>query len=187
MGIDDAFIKIERPGFAVRGDKLSRRRDVLAIGKVDLVKIAVPGHGINRVLAWRGHADRRNGRLSTRAQRILSRCGALVIAGVVFAPENRALLRIDGKKIVRHAGDKGDFFRPGLRGHPAGHQRREQIAHDARLAIQLQLPQQLHVLHRRGAEQLLFFLPVCAFEIVTARQPVRAPAENAARRHNRNE
>ena len=59
------------------------------------------------------------------------------------------------------------------RGHALGNQRRKEVVHFPRLAIQLDLPQQLHVLDVGEGEDLLVLHPARTARIVAFGQVVR--------------
>ena len=59
-------------GLPPPGMNFSRRRDVLAVGQVDLPQPAVPRHGIDGVLPGRRLRHRRHRRLPARAQRVVA-------------------------------------------------------------------------------------------------------------------
>ena len=61
------------------------------------------------------------------------------------------------------------------RGHALGNQRREEVVHLPRLAIELDLPQQLHVLDVGEGEDLLVLHPAGTARIVAFGQVVRTP------------
>ena len=66
----------------------------------------------------------------------------------MLAPEDSAFRRVDRKQIVGNTGDNHHLLRPGFGCHLTRHQRGEKVTHHARLAVELQFPQQLHVFSR---------------------------------------
>src|SRR6185312_1022765 len=89
VGVDHAFVEVERPGFAVRRNELDWRGEVFAIRRIDLVQASIPGDRVDRVLAGRDLIDRGDRGLAAGAQRILSRRRTLVVGLIVLVPEER--------------------------------------------------------------------------------------------------
>jgi hypothetical protein len=65
-----------------------------------------------------------------------------------------------------------DLARASRRRHTLGNQRREEVVHLARLAIELDLPQQLHVLDVGQREDFLVFHPARTARVVAFGQVV---------------
>ena len=102
---------------------------------------------------------------------------------VALLPEQLAAGDIDAEEIVGDAGDNRDLSRASRRRHALGNQRREEVVHLARLAIELDLPQQLHVLDVGQGEDLLVLHPAGTAGIVAFGQVVGRHERDAGREH----
>src|SRR5262249_33510716 len=110
--IDDVVDDIERIRLAVGRNERDRRRENLAIGRVQLVQPPVPRDRVDGVLA--GRARRRNDRsrgLAAGTQRTASPASGGRRPGAVemLLPDDLALLHIDGEEVIADAGDDGGF------------------------------------------------------------------------------
>ena len=74
--------------------------------------------------------------------------------------------------VVRDAGDDRDLLRPAGGRDVAGDERRKQRVHLPRLVVQLDLPQQLHVLDVVLVQDRFVALPCGALRIAAVGQPV---------------
>ena len=158
-GVDDAVLVVERIRLAVAGNELLRRRDVLTVGEIDLVQPAVPGHGVDRVLARRHLHHRRHGGLSARAEHVVD--GRLIREPVLEppAPEHLTVRDIDREEVVGDARHQAHLERTLRRRHALGDERRKEVVHRAGGAVELNAPQQLRRADVGGREDLLVLHP----------------------------
>src|SRR5205823_3173837 len=101
-------------------------------------------------------------------------------AGELLRPDNSSGINVDREQLVGHGRHQSQLFRSGPRCYAIRDERGVQIRHDARLAVELNLPQQLDVLRCCGTDELLVFLPVSTLAVAAVSQPVRTPAHNTA-------
>ncbi len=182
--VDDAIDDVQGVGLAVGRQEHVGRGDVGTVSRVDLVKPPVPCDRVDRVLAWRDLFHRRHRRLAAEAERVVDGLvGRRERALVALLPEQLTAGDVDGEQIVGDAGDDRDLSRPSRRRHALGNQRRKEVVHLARLAIELDLPQQLHVLDVGEGEDLLVLHPAGTARIVAFGQVVRRHERDAGREH----
>ena len=161
-GVDDTVLVVERIWLAVTGNELLRRRDVLTVGEVDLVQRAVPGHGIDRVLARRHLHHRRHGGLPARAEHVVD--GRLIREPVLEppAPQHLTVGHINREEVVGDARHQANLERTLRRHHVLGNERRKEVVHRAGGAVELNAPQQLRRPDVGGREDFLVPHPTCA-------------------------
>ena len=94
---------------------------------------------------------------------------------IPLLPEQVAAGDVDAEQVVRNAGDDRDLSRASRRGHALRDERRKEVVHLTRLTIELDLPQQLHVLDVGEGEDLLVFHPAGAARIVAFGQVIGRP------------
>src|SRR5262249_39317363 len=88
-------------------------------------------------------------------------------------PEKLALFGINRVDVVRYAGDNRDLFRAAAGVHAADNQRRKQRVHLTGLVIELELPQELHVLDVGRRERFFVLLPGGPLRVAAVGQPIR--------------
>ena len=182
--IDDPIDDVQGIGLAVGRQELVGRGDIGAVGRVDLVKPSVPRDRVDRVFARRDLLHRRHRRLTAEAERVVDglvgRCERALVS---LLPEQLAAGDVDAEQIVGDARDDCDLSRPSRRRHTIGNQRREEVVHLPRLAIELDLPQQLHVLDVGRREDFLVFHPARTARIVAFGEVVGSHQRNPGREH----
>ena len=182
--VDDAIDDVQGVRLAVGGQELVGGSDVRTVGRVDLVKPPVPCDRVNRVLARRHLLHRRHRGLAAEAERVVQRSGGRCERALVaLRPQQIAAADVDAEQIVGDAGDDRDLSRASRRGHAFGDQRRKKVVHLARLAIELDLPQQRHVLDVGEGEDFLVFHPAGPAGIVAFGQVVGRHQRDARREH----
>ena len=101
----------------------------------------------------------------------------------VLLPDQLAARDVDAEQIVGDAGDDRDLARASRRRHALGDERREEVVHLARRAVELDLPQQLHVLDVGEGEDLLVLHPAGTARIDAFGQVVGRHERDAGREH----
>ena len=166
-------------GLPPPGMNFSGADEVLAVSEVDLPQPAVPGHGVDRVFARRRLRHRRHSRLSARTERVVRAAGIGQRAVELPVPDLLPGGHVDPEQIVRDAGDDGELARAVRRGDAFGDERREEIVHRARLALELDLPEQLHAADVGRREHFLVAHPAGAAVVHAFGEEVRGLAVTA--------
>src|SRR5262249_52046927 len=137
---------------------------------------AVPGGGVECILArrvrWpdyrrRGYAAWAQNPRASAADRRRPRSLEMTL------PEQLSLVGVNPIDVVRNAGDNHDLFVAARRIDAADNQGGQQVVHLAWLVIELDLPQQLHVLDIGCREDLFVLLPGGPLRVAAVSQPVR--------------
>ena len=183
--VDDAIDDVQGIRLAVGRQEFLWGSDIRTVGRVDLVKAPVPGDRVDRVRARRHLFHRRHRGLAAEAERVVQRIGGWSERALVpLLPEQFTAGDVDAEQIVGDAGDDRDLPRALGRSHTLGDQRREEVVHLARLAIELDLPQQFHVLDVGEGEDFLVLHPAGTAGIVAFGQVVgRHERRERRRRH----
>ena len=163
-------------GLPPPGMNFSGGDDVLAVRQVHLPQAPVPRHGVDRVLPGRRLRHRRHGGLAAGAERVVRAAGfgraCCRSAGARSAcPVATSMPNRSSETPATTASSRGP-----LRGRDAlGDERRKQVVHRARRALELHLPQELHAPDVGRGEDLLVAHPARARVVDALGEEVGGP------------
>ena len=177
-------MQVESIRLAAAWDELLWRSGVLPVREIDLPQATVPGDRVDGVLAGRGLSHRGHGRLAARAERIVRPSRLRQCAVEATMPDLPATRDVDAKQVVGYAGDNSELTRALGCCDALGHERRKQVVHRARLALELQLPQQLHAPDVGRREHFLVAHPAGPRVIHTLCQEVGCATGRARQQQN---